>query len=165
MGIKRTKSTKKSLLIYKNNFGFRAPYQVLLDGNFIHTALKMLKEQKHSLNSFISLTFTAETRLYTTNCVLAELATLGPEFRATIAYIRQNIEIRKCKHYPPRPANECITGLIGDKNFHRLCIGTQDKPLRIDMRKIEATPLVYIDRSVMILEPPSLATLAGAKKV
>lgn len=33
------------------------------------------------------------------------------------------------------------------------------------MRKVQATPLVYIDRSVMILEPPSLATLAGARQV
>ena len=33
---KKQKSTKKAVRFYKINFGFRPPYKVLLDGNFVH---------------------------------------------------------------------------------------------------------------------------------
>jgi len=33
---KKHKSTKKAVRFYKINYGFRPPYKVLLDGNFVH---------------------------------------------------------------------------------------------------------------------------------
>ncbi|KAL3900562.1 MAG: hypothetical protein SGCHY_001243 [Lobulomycetales sp.] len=165
MGIKRRRASKKSVSIYTTSFGFRAPFQVLVDGNFLHAAVGSLKDQPHTLDSLMKKSLTVDVRLFTTNCVLAELRALGSDFRPALNLARESCEVRKCSHYPPRPANECFQGLIGDCNFHRYCIATLDKPLRILLRKVKATPLIYIDRSVMILEPPSLATIAAVQQI
>lgn len=39
---KKHKHTKRAVKFFKINFGFRAPYKVLVDGNFVHavTSLK-----------------------------------------------------------------------------------------------------------------------------
>jgi U3 small nucleolar RNA-associated protein 23 len=47
----------------------------------------------------------------------------------------------------------------GETNKHRYAIATQSQPLRAKLRLIPAVPIVHINRSVMILEPPSDATL------
>ncbi len=49
--------------------------------------------------------------------------------------------------------------MIGVRNKHRYIVATQDRGLRNTLRDIPGVPLVYINRSVMILEPPSRATL------
>lgn len=47
----------------------------------------------------------------------------------------------------------------GEKNKHRYVLATQSQPLRSKMRIIPAVPIVHVTRSVMILEPPSDATI------
>ena len=47
----------------------------------------------------------------------------------------------------------------GDSNKHRYVIVAQSTALRNHLRRIAATPLIHINRSVMILEPPSDATV------
>lgn len=39
MKIARYKKAQKTLSFYKNNFGFREPYQILIDATFCQTAL------------------------------------------------------------------------------------------------------------------------------
>jgi U3 small nucleolar RNA-associated protein 23 len=39
---KKHKQTRKAIRFYKINFGFRPPFKVILDGNFVH-ALEALK--------------------------------------------------------------------------------------------------------------------------
>ena len=41
MRLKRAKQYKRHLALYNINFGFRQPYQVILDGNFLHKATKL----------------------------------------------------------------------------------------------------------------------------
>lgn len=48
MKIKRQKHAKKTISFYKYNFGFREPFQILIDGTFCQAALKnkiQIKEQ------------------------------------------------------------------------------------------------------------------------
>ena len=47
----------------------------------------------------------------------------------------------------------------GETNKHRYVLATQSQELRQKLRTIPAVPIVHINRSVMILEPPSDATL------
>ena len=47
----------------------------------------------------------------------------------------------------------------GETNKHRYVVATQLQSLRGKLRAIPAVPLVHMTRSVMILEPPSDATL------
>ena len=48
----------------------------------------------------------------------------------------------------------------GDKNKHRYVIATQSQPLRNHLRTIPAVPIIHIEKSVVILEPPSDTTLS-----
>lgn len=41
MKVTREKRVKRNLKYYKNNFGFREPYQVLVDNTFITAALNV----------------------------------------------------------------------------------------------------------------------------
>lgn len=47
----------------------------------------------------------------------------------------------------------------GESNKHRYVVATQSHPLRIKLRAISAVPIVHVNRSVMVLEPPSDATI------
>jgi U3 small nucleolar RNA-associated protein 23 len=48
--------------------------------------------------------------------------------------------------------------IVGGKNKHRYVIATQKPKLRALLRTIPAVPLIYVNRSVMIMEPMSPAT-------
>ena len=62
----------------------------------------------------------------------------------------------------PLSTLDCLESVVDAKdngtNKHRYIIATQDPEVRAQMRTISGVPLVYINRSVMILEPMSTAT-------
>lgn len=60
----------------------------------------------------------------------------------------------------PKSAFDCINSVvnINGKNKHRYIVATQKVGLRQIFRKIPAVPLIYMSRSVMILEPMSRNT-------
>jgi U3 small nucleolar RNA-associated protein 23 len=76
-------------------------------------------------------------------------------------------ERRRCGHLPadhpePLSATECITSVVDPKgtkhNKHRYVVASQDIEVRKAMRQVMGVPLVYINRSVMIMEPMAEAT-------
>lgn len=95
-----------------------------------------------------------------TQCCISELyANADP---AAIA-LAKSCERRRCGHIPdPVSSHDCLTSCIdiSGKNKHRYILATQDEQLRGQMRKIPGVPMVYIRRAVMIMEPPSPASLA-----
>lgn len=71
-------------------------------------------------------------------------------------------ERRRCDHRPeeypePLSAVECIASVVDPKgsrtNKHRYVVASQELDVRKAMRVITGVPLVYINRSVMIMEP------------
>lgn len=71
-----------------------------------------------------------------------------------------------CEHHryaylPPliKAESEHLSNSKGDTNKHRYVVATQSQPLRVKLRAIPAVPIVHVNRSVMVLEPPSDATL------
>lgn len=95
--------------------------------------------------------------------------------------LAKSFERRKCNHKQVIPGDECIAALVGkpllfsdacgsdilagDSNKHRYVIATQLRALRVKLRVIPAVPLVHVNRAVMILEPPSDATLDAKQQV
>ena len=82
-------------------------------------------------------------------------------------------ERRRCGHRPedhaePLSAKECITSVVDPKdsksNKHRYVVASQDLDVRRDMRSILGVPLVYINRSVMIMEPMADATAGNRER-
>lgn len=106
----------------------------------------------------------ADIRIMTTYCVYVELRKLGSEFRPAAADAKK-LEKRRCKHENAIQAAECIKEIIGESNKFNYAVATQDAELRAHLRKIRGVPLLYINKSVLILEPPSHATLEFIKKV
>lgn len=60
-----------------------------------------------------------------------------------------------------RSSSQTVLGSVrvGETNKHRYVLATQSQELRQKLRTIPAVPIVHVNRSVMILEPPSDATL------
>jgi len=82
-------------------------------------------------------------------------------------------ERRRCGHRPdeyPEPLSEleCIKSVVDPKdskhNKNRYVVASQDINIRKAMRAVLGTPLIYINRSVMIMEPMAGAT-AGARDI
>lgn len=76
-------------------------------------------------------------------------------------------ERRRCNHLPedypvPLSAKECLASVVDAKdtktNKHRYVVASQELEVRKHMRGIMGVPLVYINRSVMIMEPMAGAT-------
>jgi len=93
-----------------------------------------------------------------TQCCIHELYLQGKTEQPAVD-LAKTFERRKCNHREPIPGDECLTGVVGDTNKHRYVIASQSQPLRVKLRTIPAVPIVHVNRSVMVLEPPSDATL------
>jgi len=76
MKIKRYKKVNKYLTFYENNYKFRPPYQILLDGTFCQYALKY----KVNISEQLPKYFGNEVKLFTTSCVINEIQNIGNSF-------------------------------------------------------------------------------------
>ncbi|KAI7818356.1 Fcf1-domain-containing protein [Gamsiella multidivaricata] len=74
-------------------------------------------------------------------------------------------EKRRCKHQTAVPESECLSQIIASTNPHNYVVATQSKKLRLKFATVPGVPLLYIKRANLILEPPSEASLKGAKKI
>jgi U3 small nucleolar RNA-associated protein 23 len=94
-----------------------------------------------------------------TQCSIRELYANGDQAPIALA---KTCERRRCGHIEEAlSSHDCITECINisGENKHRYILATQDEHLRGKMRRIPAVPMVYIRRAVMIMEPPSSATV------
>jgi hypothetical protein len=79
--------------------------------------------------------------------------------------------LERSRYAPSHPYGSSTQDLItvpacqGDTNKHRYVVATQSQSLRNGLRIIPAVPVVHINRAVMVLEPPSEATLKAKKLV
>ncbi|KAG9289184.1 hypothetical protein G9A89_022493 [Geosiphon pyriformis] len=158
---KRAKQYKRLMGLYNVSFGFREPYQILLDGDFFYTAL----QYKINLETQLSKVMQGATKQMYTTCSYTELCQNGDK-EAHAAQIIQQFEKRTCSHWKsPVSSEDCLQSIIGTHNEHRYCVATQNRRLREKLRHIPGLPLLYINRTVLIIEPPSNSTLEKAKQI
>lgn len=58
-----------------------------------------------------------------------------------------------------------VSSCTGEENKNRYVFATQSLDLRQQLRKVPGSPIVYIARSVMLLETPSDQTMAKKRRV
>ena len=82
----------------------------------------------------------------------------------------KNMERRRCNHHTleqPLSTPECLSSVIDPKNSrtnkNRYIIASQCEEFRGQCREIKGVPLIYIKRSVMVMEPMAEASL-GARE-
>ncbi|KAK0465397.1 Fcf1-domain-containing protein [Desarmillaria tabescens] len=159
---KRSKTYRKLMALYSMTFGFRQPYQVLIDSEMCKLAadtnIELVKQIGAVLHGEIK-----PTVLVITQCCIHELYLQGKS-RQNAVDLAKCFERRRCNHREPIPGDDCLKSVVGDTNKHRYVIASQSQPLRSKLRSIPAVPLVHINRSVMVLEPPSDTTLASKQK-
>ena len=98
-----------------------------------------------------------------TRCSIRHLYTLKdlpqPEKDALISTAK-TMERRRCNHHTldePLSTLGCLSNVIDPRksltNKHRYVVASQDEDVRRSCREIEGVPLVYVKRSVMVMEP------------
>ncbi|XP_076320176.1 rRNA-processing protein UTP23 homolog [Tachypleus tridentatus] len=159
MKIKRQKRLHRNLNFYRNNFGFREPYQVLLDATFCQSALKYKVNIKEQLPNYLE----GEVKLMTTSCVVTETEKLGPALFGAMLVVKQ-FHVRKCGHEKkPIVASECLYSMVKNNSDHYF-IATQDPELSKKIRNVAGTPLLYMNFNAIILEKPSDFNVKAAEE-
>ncbi|KAJ7919141.1 PIN domain-like protein [Mycena leptocephala] len=151
---KRAKAYRKLMALYSMSFGFRQPYQVLVDSEMCKAATESKIELAKQLNSVLQ----GDIKPMITQCCIHELYLLGKSYQPAVD-LAKTFERRKCNHREAIPGDECLGSVVGETNKHRYVVATQSQPLRVKLRSIPAVPIVHVNRSVMVLEPPSDATI------
>ncbi|XP_077207736.1 rRNA-processing protein UTP23 homolog [Paroedura picta] len=159
MKITRQKHAKKHMGFYRFSFGFREPFQVLLDGTFCHAALRNKIQIREQLPGYLA----GPTQLCTTRCVLKELESLGKELYGA-KLIAQRCQVRHCSHFKePVSGSACLLSMVEGGNPHHYFIATQDQVLGSKVKKRAGIPLLFIIQNTMVLDKPSAKSLAAAQ--
>lgn len=95
---------------------------------------------------------------------MRHLYTAEPKDEVVIDHAKA-FERRRCGHHTldkPLSTMECFASVIDPKSSHtnknRYVVATQDPKIRAYLRTIPGVPVIYIKRSVMIMEPMGGAT-------
>ncbi|KAL9088772.1 MAG: hypothetical protein Q9165_006081 [Trypethelium subeluteriae] len=108
-----------------------------------------------------------------THCTLVHLRTLPSSLsKPLLDLTRSKCELRRCGHHElPEPLStmdcflDCIDPKIREKddgigtNRHKYVVATQDGEARRRLREIPGVPLLYVKRSVLIMEPMSQGSI------
>lgn len=137
-------------------------------------------------HSFYTSISTAKPFSVITQCCIHELYLQGRPSQPAVD-LAKTFERRKCNHREVVPGDHCILSVVGEhlsfvsneltcdsllycmptgeKNQHRYVVASQSQTLRSQLRKVPAVPMVHINRSVMVMEPPSDVTLQAKVRV
>ncbi|KAL1970442.1 hypothetical protein VTN77DRAFT_4086 [Rasamsonia byssochlamydoides] len=212
MRAKRSKKYRKLMHQYELTFGFREPYQVLVDSNF----LRAIHQFKMELIPSLERTLQGKVKPLLSKCSLAAIMAGQPTNPKTNNPIRPEylppptvLPLRHCSHNEedtPIDEVECLLSLFCPnketmRNKEHYILATADPPsaealaaqntdpsnpkkrkraetlhaelsqrasaLRAGARSIPGVPIIYVKRSVMILEPmstPSEKVRLGVEK-
>ncbi|GAD92613.1 rRNA processing protein, putative [Paecilomyces variotii No. 5] len=198
MRAKRSKKYRKLMHQYELTFGFREPYQVLVDSNF----LRQVHSFKMDLIPALERTVQGKVKPLLTKCSLAAIMADSPTNSRTDKPIRPAhlppptvLPLRHCSHNSdstPIDEVDCLMSLLSPssdskKNKEHYILATADPPtpredkdaanakkrkrvdpsqdpvrraqaLRSGARSIPGVPIIYVKRSVVILEPLSTSS-------
>jgi U3 small nucleolar RNA-associated protein 23 len=94
-----------------------------------------------------------------TQCCMRQLYTTNDQ---SVIESAKRFERKRCGHHDleqPLSALECLESCVDPKgagvNSHRYIVAAQEPEIRGKMRSIPGVPLIYITRSVVLLEPMS----------
>ena len=89
--------------------------------------------------------------------ILSEVPAPQKEALITLA---KTFERRRCNHHTleePLPTLECLYSVVDPKGSHtnknRYVVASQEDDVRRKLREVPGVPLVYVKRSVMVMEP------------
>ncbi|EMG48871.1 UTP23 rRNA-processing protein UTP23 [Candida maltosa Xu316] len=157
---KRAKAYKKQMSVYTHTFKFREPYQIIVDNEIV----SLCQTSAFDISKGFTRTIQAEHKPMITQCCIQALYDSKNQNAIDMA---KSFERRKCNHREPIDPSDCILSIVDIKgeNKHRYVVATQDLNLRKKLRKVPGVPLIYMNRSVMVMEPISDASRLYNEKV
>eukprot|EP00949_MAST-11_sp_MAST-11-sp1_P001794 g1794.t1 len=172
--LKRQKVARKTLNFFRITYGIRAPYKVLLDGNFLHV---VSKRSSASIRDMLSKLLGEELpiSIEVPAGVIGELESLGKPFESTLQ-LAKSFKITRGKRGSKRKgqkaeegnhddAADSIGNIVGPRNSAKYIVCTQDEALRSTLAQIPGVPLMYLNRTVLVLEPPSSASVSKQSEI
>lgn len=146
---------------YSLGFGFRPPYQLLVDADFCLEASK----QKIDMATELENTFQEPTKTFITECSIQELRKQGPAAAGANGLARK-FERRRCPHtHQPIASADCVAQVIGPENKYNYCVGSQNIELRNKLREIPGIPMFYVKSHMIIMEMMSKKSKEAIKKL
>lgn len=137
----------------------------MLDGNFIHMALKVKMDIKDRLKKVL---LGEPFACFVPRAVLDELTALGPAFQPALQYAQACCEVLE---NPPAASGEekmsagtAIRALVDDDNKGKYMVATQDQDLKAELRHVPSVGLLFVSRAVLLMEPPSNTSKAVSAK-
>jgi hypothetical protein len=88
----RHKQVRKALRFYKINHGFKVPFKVLVDGNFVNALLELKRGEVQDL---VPQFLGEKCRVFTTRCCVNELKKLGLSGASVVASRRVGSCLRR----------------------------------------------------------------------
>ncbi|XP_029669675.1 rRNA-processing protein UTP23 homolog isoform X1 [Formica exsecta] len=148
----RNKKARRNLGFYVNNYKFRQPFQILIDGTFAFAAL----QNKFNIQEQLKKYFQSELKLLTTPCIISETEKLNINGATQIV---KQYAVHKCGHEKKSiSGSKCLLSMIRKNNSSRYIIATQDRELQDKLRLIPGVPLIYLHGKTPTLESPSEAS-------
>lgn len=156
MKVKRRKRVDRFLSFFRNSFGFREPYQVLVDGTFCQAALHGHMAVREQVTKYLSGDDPRRpAKLLTTCCAVVETDKLGRALHGA-SLILKKFPVHVCGHEKsPVSGAACLRSMVADGNPHRYIVATQDKVLKTKLRELPGVPLMYVHYRGPVLEKPS----------
>ncbi|KAF8523152.1 Fcf1-domain-containing protein [Hysterangium stoloniferum] len=156
---KRAKAYKKLMALYHISFGFREPYQVLVDSAMCTTSTALKLDLVKQFASVLQ----GNVKPMITQCCMVELYKLGRGEQPAVD-LAKSFERRKCNHREAIPGDDCVASVVGETNKHRYVIASDSQEMRTRLQGVPGVPVVHLNRTVMVLEPPSEATMEAKRK-
>jgi U3 small nucleolar RNA-associated protein 23 len=151
---------KKLLHQYELNFGFREPYQVLLDSQILEDAYRFKIDLVARLQKMLG----GQVKPMITTCDMRHLYNAKPKNETLILQAKE-YERRRCNHQDleePLSTLECLCEVVDPKgsgtNKNRYIVASNDTRVRGRMRAIAGVPTIYISKSVVLMEPMAQAS-------
>uniref|UniRef100_A0A131YNQ0 rRNA-processing protein UTP23 homolog n=1 Tax=Rhipicephalus appendiculatus TaxID=34631 RepID=A0A131YNQ0_RHIAP len=157
MRINRYRRVQRNLNFYKNAFGFRPPYQILVDGTFCAAALKYKVNIRDQMPKYLG----DEVKLCTTVCAVTETESLGPQLYGATLVIKQ-FPVRRCGHEKqPITAANCFHSMVRKRNPDHYMVATQDHDLSERLRALVGVPLLYLFNAITLEKPSEKSEKKG----
>lgn len=160
MKIKRYKKAERWMTTFKNNFGFREPYQVLVDGTFCQVALVNKVNIQDQLPKYLA----GQCKLLTTSCVIEETKRLGKALHGAYLILSQ-FPVHDCGHEEVKSASKCLSSFIIDsKNQDHYLLASQDHKLIQKISKFAVCPLIKLANNALVLQKPPKKVLQKVER-
>ncbi|CAF1818781.1 unnamed protein product [Brassica napus] len=120
MRVKRQKKNRRTVRFFTVCFGFRQPFKVLCDGTFVH----------HLVSKDITPADAAVSELPSSSS--------PPDYSESLE-AAQMLSTATCEHEEAKPADECLSEVLGIKNSEHFFLGTQDFEFRKKLQQVSVT--------------------------